>query len=27
VEANNGTLSITSPGKGKGAKVSVEFDR
>jgi len=27
VEANNGTIGITSPGKGKGAKVSVEFDR
>ena len=27
VEANNGTIGITSPGKGKGAIVSVEFDR
>ena len=27
VEANNGTLSISSPGKGKGATVSVEFDK
>ena len=27
VEANNGTMGITSPGKGKGAIVSVEFDR
>ena len=27
VEANNGTLSISSPGKGKGATVTVEFDR
>ena len=27
VEANSGTMGITSPGKGKGAKVSVEFDR
>jgi signal transduction histidine kinase len=26
VEANNGALSISSPGRGKGATIAVEFE-